>query len=216
MLVADGSKAKPLKALTALCAVLAFGVGCGGGQGDFSFDASSVKATLPDSAVVPGWDETLAPVAYPLEKAKELAVARCDGDGSCENVRYVGMSGVRKHDKPWVSFYVMTYDDPTAADAAYGTVWKAWQAQVPGRPALSLGEIGDRNDAVMGESVSMVKGAKSVLIQARVGSAIMLTTGESGADVRMDPALLKKLATVFAERAGQVQDGEPPSSAPAS
>ncbi|WP_030346313.1 hypothetical protein [Streptomyces sp. NRRL S-1022] len=169
---------------------------------------------LPDAASLPGWEATIEPVVYPLEKAKTLGLARCSEDaeqGSCKRVRFVGASEFHQQKRPVISFMVQTYRDPAAAQAAYGTVWKAWKGWMPAPKALPVGKLGDQRNAVVGLSPSAVKGSKGLTILVRKGSVIMLSTAWSGTHVDMADSFLTRFAGVFAQRAEEALGGKAPS-----
>lgn len=67
---------------------------------------------------------------------------------------------------------------------------------------MPAGGIGDQRDAVAGLGPSIVEGSKSLMIQTRVGSVIMLSMADS---------YMNRFAGVFARRAGQAEAGERPS-----
>lgn len=200
----------------AVAASLTLLSGCGGGgSGEpVSLDAAQTRAVLPDAASVPGWEATVEPVAYPLEKATRLGLARCFKDAeqdSCSRVRFIGGSGFHQQRKPVVSFIVQTYRDPATARAAYGTVWKMWKRWIPASKAMAVGELGDQRNAVVGPGASAVKGSKGLMILVREGSVIMLSMADSGKYVDMPDSFLTRFADVFAQRAEEAQAGKAPS-----
>ncbi|MGX1133561.1 hypothetical protein RKD49_005751 [Streptomyces glaucescens] len=199
---------------TAFCVALALLTGCGGDNVNETgpLTAPQAEAALPGAKAAPGWKVTVEPVAYPQEKARELGVARCyEGSEECSKPRVTGVSGLAGgRGKPRLDFVLMAYEDAEAARTSYEPVWKAWRGQSVEPRELDLGEVGDQSDAVSGLSPSLVDGARTVFVQARVGSVIMVTVGEAGSGVEL-PKTLAKFATLFAERAEQAQDGKSPS-----
>ncbi|MGW0189839.1 hypothetical protein ACWDV7_29350 [Streptomyces sp. NPDC003362] len=208
----------------ASCAALALLAGCGSADGGDSADgggaaddagplsARQAEATLPGATAAPGWKVTVKPVAYPQKKARELRVARCyEGPEECSKPRVTGVSALAGgRGRPRLDFVLMAYEDAQAARASYEPVWKAWSGQSVEPRELDLGKVGDESDAVSGVSPSLVDGARTAFVQARVGNVIMVTVGEAGAGVEL-PKTLEKFATLFAERAEQAQDGKSPS-----
>ncbi|MFF5535362.1 hypothetical protein ACFY71_23230 [Streptomyces cinerochromogenes] len=179
-----------------------------------SLNAAQTRAVLPDAASVPGWKTTIEPVAYPLEKAKGLGLARCFQEAeqdSCSRVRFIGASGFHQQKKPVVSFMVQTYRDPATARAAYATVWKTWKRWVPAPKAMAVGQLGDQRNALVGLGSSAVKGTKGLMILVREGSVIMLSMAESGTHVDMADSFLTRFAEVFTQRAEEAQAGKEPS-----
>ncbi|MFF3313212.1 hypothetical protein [Streptomyces sp. NPDC002952] len=176
-------------------------------------DARTTRDVLPDEKAVPGWDITAEPTAESLKKARSQGLVRCYTRASCEDVRFAGVSLFQGTHKPRFTFMIMTYEDADTAESAYGRVWKAWKARVPDSRVVNVGDIGDQHDAVAGPGSSFDERTKSTLVQVRVGSALMLTTGESAAGVDMSDDLVAEFASTFAERARQVQDGEVASAA---
>ncbi|MEU2438596.1 hypothetical protein ABZ595_20825 [Streptomyces rubradiris] len=190
--------------------------GCGGGEsgGVSPLDAGQAEAVLPDAAALPGWKVSMEPVAYPLEKAKEMGVGQCHdvaGQDSCAQVRFFGAAAFHQEDRPDISFIVQTYRDEETARAAYGTVWKAWKQWVPEARSVSAGDLGDQRDAVAGLSASVVKGSKGLMVQTRVGSVIMVSMAEAGPRTAMADSYMNRFAGVFTQRAGQAEAGERPS-----
>ncbi|SOD82741.1 hypothetical protein [Streptomyces sp. Ag109_G2-15] len=201
------------KAAVAIGASLALLSGCGGGTGEApSLDAKQTVATLPDAKSVPGWEVSLEPVAYSLKKALSMGVGRCYGEApdSCARVRFLGVSAFHQQGKPDLSFIVQTYKDSATAKSAYRAVWKGWKGRVPSSRPVNVGEVGEQRDAVAGLSASMAKDSKGTLVQVRVGSVIMLSMAESVPRIEMADSFLTKFATVFAQRADQVQEGKTP------
>ncbi|WP_159072799.1 hypothetical protein [Streptomyces glaucescens] len=196
------------------CAALALLAGCGDGSADEAgpLSARQAAAVLPDAKAAPGWEVAVEPVAYPQSKARELGVARChEGPEECSKPRVTGVSAMAGgRDKAQLDFVLMAYEDAKAAQASYEPVWKAWGGRSVEPRELDLGTIGDESDAVAGVSTSLRAGAEAVLVQVRVGSVIMVTMGEAGSGVEL-PNTVEQFATVFAERAGQAQEGKAPS-----
>ncbi|MFI9343680.1 hypothetical protein ACIG0D_20800 [Streptomyces sp. NPDC052773] len=207
----NGSARRLSRHSLALCACVALVAGCGDSAQETSpLDARQTKAVLPNAEALPGWKVGLEPVAYPLKKAKEMGVARCyQGAEECAKIQFAGVSEAHGSGKPSLGFVLMTYEDSVAAEKAYEPVWKSWSERSIERRELSLGDIGDESDAVTGLSASYEAGAKTLFAQVRVGSVIMLTLGEAGADIELQN-WVKKCAVVFAERAEQAQQGETP------
>ncbi|MFD5713774.1 hypothetical protein ACFWHW_25930 [Streptomyces pharetrae] len=196
------------------CAALALLAGCGDGGADEAgpLSARQAEAVLPDAKAAPGWKVALEPVAYPQNKARELGVARChEGPEECSKPQVTGVSAMAGgRGEPQLDFVLMAYEDAEAAQASYEPVWKAWGGRSVEPRELDLGTIGDESDAVGGSSPSLRDGAKTVVVQVRVGSVIMLTMGEAGSGIEL-PNTLEQFATVFAERAEQAQEGKTPS-----
>ncbi|MGW3624815.1 hypothetical protein [Streptomyces sp. NPDC000880] len=197
------------------CVALTILVGCGGntetstgGNEASPLNAQETKAILPDAKAMPGWKVAVAPAAYSLTEAKTIGVARCYGgeQDSCENVRFTGASSFLVAKKPIVSFMALAYEDVNVAKSAYDPVWEAWRERVPEARNLNLGEIGERSDAVTGLSPSFDEGSKGVIAQVRVGTVILLVTGEAAPKIEMADSLIANFATTFAKRARQAQD----------
>ncbi|MEU1401333.1 hypothetical protein ABZ471_03025 [Streptomyces sp. NPDC005728] len=202
------------KTAVAAGASLALLSGCSGGTGEaVTLDETRTEGMLPDARVLPGWKVSLEPTAYSLQKARSMGMGRCYGEApdSCARVRFHGASAFHQQGRPDLSFIVQTYQDSATAKSAYKAVWTAWKAQVPSSRHVNVGEVGEQRDAVAGLGASMAKGSKGLLVQVRVGSVIMLSMAESVPRVEMTDSFLTKFASVFAQRAGEVQDGRKPS-----
>ncbi|WBO63481.1 hypothetical protein [Streptomyces camelliae] len=203
------------RAAAAVCAALTLVSACGGhAEATTPLTASQAKTVLPDARALPGWKVSIEPVAYTLKEARSVGAARCErmvARNSCVGVQNTGTSAFSRTGQPLVYFLVQTYQDEASAKSAYGTVWKSWKQEVPESRVLWNGKIREESDALVGSTTSMVKGSKGLLIQVRVGSVIMVSMAEAGAQVDMADSYLDRFADAFAKRAEEVQEGTTPS-----
>ncbi|MGW2510628.1 hypothetical protein ACWC0A_14555 [Streptomyces scopuliridis] len=79
------------------------------------------------------------------------------------------------------------------------------EGEGPEARKLNLGAIGERRDTVQGLNASMDEGSKGMIAQVRVGTVILLVTGEAAPKVDMADTLITKFATTFSERAQEAQ-----------
>ncbi|MFD7290709.1 hypothetical protein [Streptomyces sp. NPDC059863] len=194
------------------CVALVLLAGCGGnseagGSNGKPLNAQETQAILPDAKDLPGWRITSAPTAYPLKEALAKGVTRCYGEegSSCDNVQFTGSSSFLADRKPVVSFLAYAYKDTASAESAYESVWEVWKERAPEARKLNLGAIGERRDAVQGLNAAMDDGSKGMIAQVRVGTVILLVTGEAAPKIDMADTLITKFATTFSERAQEAQ-----------
>ncbi|MER8068764.1 hypothetical protein ABTZ59_10800 [Streptomyces sp. NPDC094034] len=196
------------------CVALVLLAGCGGnseskaGESDGKpLNAQETQAILPDAKAMPGWRVSIAPTAYPLKEALAKGVTRCYGEdgNSCDSVQFTGASAFLADRKPLVSFLAYAYKDTASAESAYESVWEAWKERAPEARKLDLGAIGERRDAVQGLNAAMDEGSKGMIAQVRVGTVILLVTGEAAPTMDMADTLITEFATTFSERAQEAQ-----------
>ncbi|MEV6425459.1 hypothetical protein [Streptomyces sp. NPDC051662] len=196
------------------CVALVLLAGCGGnsdseagGSDGKPLNAQETQAILPDAEAMPGWRVSLAPAAYPLKEALSKGVTRCVGEEgkSCDNVQFSGASAFLADRKPVVSFLAYAYKDTASAESAYESVWEAWKERAPEARKLNLGAIGERRDAVQGLNAAMDEGSKGIIAQVRVGTVILLVTGQAAPKMEMADTLITEFATTFSERAQETQ-----------
>ncbi|MGW6600319.1 hypothetical protein [Streptomyces sp. NPDC055036] len=196
------------------CVALVLLAGCGGnseseagGSNGKPLNAQETQAILPDAKAMPGWRISSAPTAYPLKEALSKGVTRCYGEegSSCDNVQFTGSSSFLADRKPVVSFLAYAYKDTASAESAYESVWEVWKERAPEARKLNLGAIGERRDAVQGLNAAMDEGSKGMIAQVRVGTVILLVTGEAAPKIDMADTLITKFATTFSERAQEAQ-----------
>lgn len=176
-----------------------------------------VGHTLPDGEVMKGWKQSLQPTAIEMDELYRSQACPVKDNAGCENSRFFGAATYRRVDPvAEITFQVVAYDSEQAAQEAYDVLWDGYygnQASLRGQRAktLKLGPIGDEHDARLG--TSGFHGEPAAVTQIRVG-ATLLWTMESGAhEGDIDEDSIRNLATMFAKRSQQAQNGSEPSAA---
>lgn len=204
----------------AIAAALLLG-GCGGGSDNdsgngraFAFTKEQVRETLPDGEAMTGWKESARPTAIEMDELYRSQACPIKDNAGCENSRFYGVSTFRHADNAaLVSFQVIAYDSEQAATKAYDVLWDGYYGKRAGQnaKAFDIGPIGDERDARFG--TSGFNGEPGAVTQTRVGTTLLWTETSSMKKAGIDEDGVRELATVFAERAQQVQNGDTPSAA---
>ncbi|MGW3658414.1 hypothetical protein ACWD6R_23195 [Streptomyces sp. NPDC005151] len=194
--------------------------GCGGERGSGSADnkaaalsAKQVESALPGGVAMPGWTVAEEPEAIPMNSMYKQRVCPNEGNKGCEDARFYGLSTFYRDDKNANAYFQMAaYKDEQKAETAYDALWKI-NSRGPGPKAedLDLGGLGQESNARVG-TVGF-KGEPGAVAQVRVGTTLLWVqvTGAHKGDI--EDALVKDMASLFSERAEQVQNGDTPSAA---
>ncbi|MGW1544132.1 hypothetical protein ACWCPM_28490 [Streptomyces sp. NPDC002309] len=196
-------------------------VGCSGGvESDSGNDKAvaltkeQVRKTLPDGEAMTGWKESAPPRAVKMNEFYRSLACPIKDDAGCENSRFHGVSTFRHDGDPaTVTFLIIAYGSEQGARAAYDPLWDGYYGKMMGQGAkpFRVGPIGDERDARFGSSG--YRGEPGALIQTRVGTVLLWTLAAAADKGGIERDGVRDLATVFAERARQVQNGDAPSAA---
>ncbi|MFF6814967.1 hypothetical protein ACFZAG_34505 [Streptomyces sp. NPDC012403] len=195
--------------------------GCGGGAESDSGNGEAValtkeqaRQTLPDGEAMTGWKESARPKAVEMDKLYRSQACPIKDNAGCENSRFYGASTFRHDDTAaTATFLIVAYDSEQAAREAYDVLWDGYYGKRAGQRAktFGLGPIGDERDARFGSSG--FRGEPGAVTQVRVGTTLLWTLAASADKGGIDEDGVRDLATVFAERARQTQNGDAPSAA---
>ncbi|MEU0270687.1 hypothetical protein [Streptomyces sp. NPDC006307] len=194
----------------AACAAVLLLAGCGtksGGGGDRppeqapALTEEQARAALPDGAAMPGWKATLEPTATAMNDLYKSEACPTNGNQGCDDARFYGVSTFRRADgKAGADFRLVAYGSEKAAEAAYDTLWRLYAPKAgPTARKVDLGGPGDRGDAVLG--TYGYQGGPGGVAQVRVGTALLWVEATGAREGDLDAALVKDLASRFAERA---------------
>ncbi|WP_405602724.1 hypothetical protein OG741_28930 [Streptomyces sp. NBC_01410] len=186
--------------------------GCGkssGGEAS-ALSEQQMKAVVPDSRAVPGWEVLSGPAADTMEGDLRGSLCPEKEKQACEGARFVGTSRFEKK-KAEIGFWAMTYQDEKAAEDAFDVHWD-WYRKGLGMPeSLDLGSVGEQRQAALG--TSNYQGDKRAVAQVRLGTVIMWVSVDASRQTDIDATLVKDLATVFAARADEAEKGRTPAAA---
>ncbi|GHH95699.1 hypothetical protein [Streptomyces capillispiralis] len=194
--------------------------GCGGAESDtgnakaVALTKDQVRETLPDGEAMGGWKESARPTAVEMDKLYRSQACPIKDNAGCENSRFYGASTFRHDDTAaTATFLVVAYDSEQAAREAYDVLWDGYYGKRAGQRAktFELGPIGDERDARFGSSG--FRGEPGAVTQTRVGTTLLWTLAASADKGGIDEDGVRDLATVLAERAEQVRNGDAPTAA---
>lgn len=171
-----------------------------------------VGRTLPDEKIMTGWKKPFEPTAVAMDKLHRSQACPVKGNAGCANARFYGASTFERED-PFasVTFQIIAYDSEQAAQDAYPVLWDGFYGNQAGQKAkpIVLGPIGDDLDARLG--VSGPEGEPRAVTQTRVGTTLLWTVQSAARKGDIDADSVRDLATMFARRSQQAQDGDEPS-----
>ncbi|MFE9883398.1 hypothetical protein [Streptomyces scopuliridis] len=107
-----------------------------------------------------------------------------------------------------VGFWAIAYQDEKFAESAYGLHWDWYRKGLAEPESVDLGSLGEQRNAEQG--VSGYQGDKRAVAQVRVGTVVLWASLDASRETGIDAGLVKDLASVFAVRAQEAQDGKTP------
>lgn len=210
----------------AAMAAMALFTGCGGGSGSIDSDSRAAKvakslntkqvlSVLPDAPAMAGWRNVEEAVArrstYPeqTENPPSMCPLAMSDKTPCTDVRLDGRTDFfDPESKTDALFWVFTYRDEKAAAAAHTALWKNFYSHTlrEDPTQVDLENIGDERFAGRGNHPVFGRSTMSLI---RVGTTL-LGISTSHSRTALPDEQLTALATMFAERAQQAQDGKEP------
>ncbi|MFB6980485.1 hypothetical protein [Streptomyces scopuliridis] len=185
------------------------GGGDGGGGKAAALGEQQTELAVPDAKAVPGW-ETISARASGSMKEETLRGSLCPkkGQEACKGARFMGTARFKAAEQTQVSFWAIAYQDEKSAESAYGLHWDWYRKGLAEPESVDLGGLGEQRNAEQG--VSGYQGDRRAVARVRVGTVVLWATLDASRERGIDAGLVKDLASVFAARAQEAQDGKTP------
>lgn len=191
--------------------LLALIAGCGGGGGGeaAALSEQQIELAVPDAKAVPGW-ETISARASGSMKEETLRKSLCPkkGQEACEGARFMGTARFKGAEQMQVGFWAIAYQDEKSAESAYDLHWDWYRKGLAEPKSVALGSLGEQRNAEQG--VNGYQGHRRAVAQVRVGTVVLWASLDASRETGIDAGLVKDLASVFAVRAEEAQDGKTP------
>lgn len=197
----------PTAAGAAAALLLLTGCGSDGGSDGESgaLSRKQAQSVVPDREAMPGWQMTTKPSALPMKGIRQGGVCEGSGEG-CKGARFYSASNfMQKNKSSSVSFSLVAYNTPQAAEAAYEAMWKHHsRSMAPHAQKIGL-KTGERSDARLG--VIGFKGEPGAVVQMRTGASLSWIQLRGARKDAFDDTLVKDLAAMLSKRGQEATSG---------